>query len=780
MGRGELANRIRRELQKRADAILFAMGIDPTCDETPRKENRAGSFFFQSEDIPRRMELLRKRIPHQVETITKRAEKICRHRFDLLGYEDLDYGREIDWHSDRVHGKRAPRELWFKIRYLDFASVGDAKVTWELNRHQHLVTLAKAYRLTQDFRFASELIAQWRHWRRENPYPRGINWASSLEVAFRSLSWLWVNFLLEGTPAITPEFREEWLRSIALSGRHIELYLSTYFSPNTHLLGEAVALFFIGTLCPQLRSASRWKQRGWQIVLQESERQVRPDGFYFEQSTHYHIYALDFLLHAGVLASLNDMPFPPEYDRRLVQMLDALAVLCRAGAPPRWGDDDGGRVFDPLRNRAEHLSDPLATGAVLFGRGDYKFLADGLREETLWLLGEQGVVEFDRIESRQPNMDSAVLPNSGLYVMSSTERKLQAVIDAGPQGALRAGHGHADALSLTVHAEDRELLGDPGTCEYVGAGTERDQFRGTAAHNTLQLDGRNQSEPQGPFAWQRLTKTTAESWISGQTFDLFVGSHDGYSSPENTTIHRRWVFFRKPKFWLVRDLMLGAGTHQLDLRWHLNSELSSFEPAEGRFFFSGKGNGIALFPAAGHSWSNTEELGPWSAAYGRKEQAPEVRFTSVTTLPAEFATLLAPIGALPGDADAQYRLRKVSTSPGMSAYRFIDNQEEHCFIFAQDKSWVFDEWKSDAEFVYRCSSDGKLNLLVFCNGTHAEFGGSRIISSPRRVIRCEIFYSHGKMQVNCSEDDLLISREWLSKSFETGETVPEGSNGVDL
>ena len=334
----------------------------------------------------------------------------------------------------------------------------------------------------------------------------GINWASSLEVAFRSLSWIWVYFLLEETPAMTPEFRQQWLRAMALNGRHIERYLSTYFSPNTHLLGEAVALFFIGTLCPELRSSSRWKKKGWDIVLRESQHQVRPDGFYFEQSTYYHVYALDFLLHAGVLASLNNMPFPPDYQRRLEQMLDALALLCRAGSPPRWGDDDGGRVFDAQRNRAEHLSDPLATGAVLFGRGDFKFLAGGLREETLWLLGEKGASEFDRLEAKQPAMSSAALPETGMYVMSCAEGKLQAVIDAGPQGALAAGHGHADALSLTLHAGGRELLGDPGTFEYVGSDGQRDHFRGTAAHNTLQLDGRDQSIPKGPFAWDRLTE----------------------------------------------------------------------------------------------------------------------------------------------------------------------------------------------------------------------------------------------------------------------------------
>jgi hypothetical protein len=776
MDRTEIAERIRQELHKRADAISFGLGIDPSRDEVRLSECGSGRFFFSGEDIPRWVNLLRERMPQQADAITRHAEKICRHRFELLGYEDLDYGRVIDWHLDRVHGKRAPNDLWFNVRYLDFAAVGDAKVTWELNRHQHLVTLAKAYRLAKDNRFATELIDQWRHWQTENPYPRGINWASSLEVAFRSLSWLWVYFLLEGTPARTPEFREQWLRAIALSGRHIELYLSTYFSPNTHLLGEAVALFFIGTLCPELRSSARWRQRGWETVLRESERQVRPDGFYFEQSTYYHVYALDLLLHSRVLAALNEMPFPAEFDRRLEQMLDVLAVLCRAGAPTRWGDDDGGRLFDPQRNRAEHLPDPLSTGAVLFGRGDFKFLTGEPREETLWLLGEQGVAEFDRIEAKEPSMNSLALPEAGLYVMSCNERKLQAIIDAGPPGALAGGHGHADALSLTLHADGRELIGDPGTYEYVSAGTDRDWFRGTAAHNTLQLDGRNQSEPNGPFSWKGLANVKAEHWISGGTFDLFVGSHDGYSQRENPAIHRRWVFFRKPRFWLVRDLMLGTGKHQLDLRWHFTPDLFSSRPAEWRFISPGKRGGIALFSAAEENWSETVGQIAWSSAYGMKEPASEVRFTTATTLPAELATLVAPIGISSEDADPQARLMLDSSSPAMSVYRFISNGEEHWFIFANEKKWTVREWQSDAEFVYCCSANGKLKLLVFCNGTYVEFRGDRIVSSPRSVVRCEISCFNGKAQVACSEDGIQVSQEQISKLFEAGEPIPQASD----
>ena len=778
MGGAELADRIRQSAQKHVDALIFSLGIDPTHGAIRPVEARARRFFFKSADVPTYLKLLRQRMPQQTEAIIQSADRICTHRFDLLGYQDLDYGRAIDWHLDAVHGKRAPRDLWFKIRYLDFASVGDAKVPWELNRHQHLVTLAKAYRFTDDDRFAVELIAQWRHWQKENPYPRGINWASSLEVAFRSLSWLWVYFLLEGTPAMTPEFHAEWLRAMGLSGRHIELYLSTYFSPNTHLLGEAVALFFIGTLCSDFRSSARWKRQGWEIVLRESERQVRQDGFYFEQSTHYHVYALDLLLHTAVLASLNNMPFPPEYYRRLEQMLDALGTLCGTGSPPRWGDDDGGRVFDPRRNRAEHLSDPLATGSVLFGRGDFKFLAGGLREETLWLLGEQGAAEFDRIDAKPPYTNSTSLRETGLYVMSCSYRKLRAVIDAGPQGALEAGHGHADALSLILHAEGHELLGDPGTYAYVSAGAERDQFRGTASHNTIQVDRRSQSIPRGPFGWERLTKTVAESWITGQTFDLFVGSHDGYAFPSNSVVHRRYVFFRKPKLWLVRDLMLGNGKHQVDIHWHVNPELSASNTVEGCSTFSGKGGGIRLFSAEGQTCFKTVEQGTWSAAYGTDQPAQVVRFTNVTPFPAEFATLLAPISSHE-EVDTPAKLRQVFRSPGVSAYRFNDHQEDHCFLFARDSIWTFDEWKSDAEFLYSCSTEGKLTLLVFCNGTYLEFYRRKIVFSHKRVSRCEIMYSEGKMRMICPEKDVLVSEEGISKAFDPRSAVSRESGEVN-
>src|SRR6266849_9461821 len=216
MNRQELMDRTHEELGKRCDALRYHLGSNFTINHLKLQPRTSSKFFFGSADVPSLTMRLRERLPQETAQIVERAERICQHRFDLLGYEELDYGADIDWHCDRVHGKRAPRKLWFKIPYLDFAEVGDSKVTWELNRHQHFVTLAKAYRLTGDETFVREMLRQWQHWHSENPYPVGINWTSGLEVAFRTLSWFWMYFLLANSPALPSDFHEQWLCAQAL------------------------------------------------------------------------------------------------------------------------------------------------------------------------------------------------------------------------------------------------------------------------------------------------------------------------------------------------------------------------------------------------------------------------------------------------------------------------------------------------------------------------------------------------------------------------------------
>src|SRR3989475_1586735 len=419
MGWDELKTRGEQGFYKRFDLAQYRMGLSRLSDGVAG-HNGWGAFFFSLDQIPSRVSLLQKYLPAEVEQIIHEADDICRHRFRLLGYQNLDYGSQIDWHRDVVHGKRAPLKPWFKINFLNFEEVGDHKIIWELNRHQHLVTLAKAWRLTHRECYVTELLAQWSSWRSANPYPLGINWGSSLEVAFRSISWLWVYYLLADCPLLPPDFGPVLSQGLALNGTYIERYLSTYFSPNTHLLGEAVALLMIGTFGPQLQFASRWRDKGWRIVLKEAERQVRADGMHFEQSLYYHVYALDFFFHARLAATQNGWKIPAQFDRILEKMLGVLAAVSQTGPPHGFGDDDGGRVFNPRRNRAEHLTDPLAIGAIIFQRNEIKAAAT-LTEEAIWLLGERAVSVLCEAPRKPQDLRSRSFEASGIYLMASSQ-----------------------------------------------------------------------------------------------------------------------------------------------------------------------------------------------------------------------------------------------------------------------------------------------------------------------------------------------------------------------
>lgn len=488
------------------------------------------------------------------EDVLALAEQIRRHRFPILGLT-IETGPEIPWRRDHISGVETGTGYFRRIPYLDSRRSGDHKVIWELNRHQHLVLAAQAFCFTGDAAYLGEIRAQLESWFAANPYNRGINWRSALEVAFRALSWIWT-YHLAGEKTIV-EFRMKWLRQLYQHGCHLENNLSFYFSPNTHLLGEALALHALGQFFTGVPRAARWEQLGARVMREQMERQVHADGSHFEQSTYYHLYATDmFLLHA-ILAKPDR-----EYMNKLEKMAEYLhAVMGPSRILPFLGDDDGGRLFHPYGERCAFGRASMATASAVLDGEHWQWNTADLHPQAVWWLGA-GVLDRKPGEGK---WESRLFSDAGVAVM--TRDANQVIFDAGGFGPWGAGHSHADALSIVVRAGDEEILIDPGTCTYVGEQKWRDWFRGTEAHNTVRVDGLDQATAAGPFRWMNHPEVTILSWKTNGKRDALEAEcrYRGFT-------HRRSVEFQKPDAVLIIDEIDGPpGEHDVEQLWHLGS-----------------------------------------------------------------------------------------------------------------------------------------------------------------------------------------------------------------
>lgn len=620
-----------------------------------RFRGAAPRHFFDgaaSEETP---SLIAQYAPDAVDQAVAAAEVVCRRRFDLLGYRGLFFGDPMDWHLDPISGRRAPLVHWSRLDPLDPGAVGDMKVVWELNRHQWLVHLGQAYRATGDERYARMFAASVREWMEANPPGRGINWASSLEVALRLISWCWAVVLFRRSEALSPELFAGMVSGIWTHARHVERYLSYYFSPNTHLTGEALGLFYAGCLLPELRPAGRWRRLGARILVNAIDRQVAPDGVHFEQSTCYQRYTVEIYLHFLILAALNGVEVPKGVGDRVQQMLDFLLTIRRPdGWLPEIGDADGGSV-PPLAARAlEDVRGVFSAAAAFFGRSDYAWAAGGLAPEALWLLGPSAKETFETLRPAPPaGAPSRLFAHGGYAVMRSgwESDAHHLIFDVGPLGCPVSGaHGHADLLSIQCSAFGKPFLTDPGTYGYTAEPAWRDFFRGTAAHSTVLVDGVGQAIPAGPFRWQARPGARLTRWASTEAFDFADASHDAYSRLAEPVTHRRRVVFVKPRYWVLVDDLEGQGEHSVELRFQFGPMDVTVDPALWARACAAGGHGLLIRPFATaplkgeiHDGEISPIQGWVSPAYGQRRPAPLLVYSAVARLPLRVLTLLLPV-----------------------------------------------------------------------------------------------------------------------------------------
>ncbi len=691
MSLGEVAERGRQGASKWLDRLAgdrsgaltaIVRGPAPTEAEVglaaARFRENAAARFFAGAQARETADLLAARLPGAHRDIIARANAICARRVDLLGYEHVAIDERPDWHRDFVLGRRAPLLHWSRLDPLDAETVGDSKVIWELNRHQWVVTLAQAYWLTDDARYAEEAADVLDDWAEANPYGMGINWASSLEAAYRVIAWCWTMVLLRDTAAFSERELPRFIRGVATHAAHVERYLSYYFSPNTHLTGEALGLFYAGVLFQELPAAARWRSIGLDILVAESRRQIHPDGLHFEQATCYHRYTVDIYLHLLILAERNGLQVPAELRDRVERLLEAMLVLqAPDGSLPEIGDADGGRLLPLARRHPADQRDAFAVGAALFRRSDFAWAARGLAPEVLWLCGAPGVDRLAALPAKPPDLGLAQYLPDGGYIVLRTGWEADAhqlIFDVGPLGCPISGaHGHADLLSVQCAAFGERYLVDAGTYCYTPQPAWRTHFRSSGAHSTVMVDQQSQAVPVGPFHWRSRPSATLRQWTTAERFDLADAEHVGYDRLSDPVRHRRRVMFVRPHGWVIVDDLYGHDEHRLDVRFQFAPVSVRLGPdgwvaAHGR-----RGDGLWLGTFSNVVLSSAVRCGEddpiegWiSDRYGVRQPAPVVIYSVRAGLPRRLVTIIAPALQLTRVPEVEWRRSEAGELIGVS------------------------------------------------------------------------------------------------------------------
>lgn len=647
LGPAGVAFRIRWELWLRS-GLLARTERAPAPLASPDEAGAAllgRSPFAPAEGVRR---ALTDRIPASaMAALGARAAAAAQGRVRCFGRWSGDFGEPIDWHLNPVSGLRwSPGAHWSEA-LRDTGRAGDVKLTWEVGRFPQAYDLARAsvFGAMAPEAAGAALASQIEAFVRENPYGRGVHWASGQEIVVRLVAWLFAASALRGEPrvrAVLPSVA----RHLGEGGIHLERYLdyARKAVTNNHLVSEAFGLYLAGTLLPAAPRAPRWKALGLELLTEQADRQVYPDGGYLMHSHNYHRAALQPYLLALALRRAEGEPVPRAWLAAMERSLDLLAAFQFPGDGrlPNYGSNDGAL---PLVLSSCDYSDfrPFLQALSLATRGERIYGPGPWDEEAAWLLGP-AILEAPLRSRRRASVSH---PRAGLHLLQGRAPDTFASFRC---GTLRDRFAQIDMLHLDVLWRGENVLVDAGTYLYNGPPEWLRHFTGGASHNTVTVDGHDQMVHHRRFKLLYWTRARLLRFEDAGTYALAEGEHDGFRRYAGRCVHRRSVLHAKDDLWVVVDRIAGAGSHAARLHWLAGPYAHRYAAADGRLTLDTPAGPFTVTvldrgarPLAGEVVAGAEAppRGWLSRYYAEKDPAPSLAVVLREELPVELVTVLS-------------------------------------------------------------------------------------------------------------------------------------------
>lgn len=453
----------------------------------------------------------------------------------LLGGYDYELYKK-QWNAGFQTKNKWPEQFSYMLEYKQRDDIGDARTNWELNRHFQFALLAKNYAASRDIKYLTEFKNLFEDWNAKNPFLWGIAWTSVMEVAIRCSNWCFAWCFLRKTDA--PEDLLIQLQNGILNMTdYITNHYSRYSSANNHLIVEAFAIGQTGVLCDYYL----WIKLAVDILTRELPLQNYSDGINKELSLHYQSFYMEAMGLMMRILIKNNIEVPGTWRSMLEKMCTYVAdCMGDYGETIIFGDDDEGKILD-LQGGLNHYQYVLGMFSMMLDKQYVKL--KGLDCENLrWLFSADERSAAQNKPLYSPPL-SACYKEGGNTILRSENHKILIGIDHAALGfGSIAAHGHADALSFQVFIEGQPVFVDPGTYIYHCDLDSRNAFRKTENHNTVCIDGKDQSEMLGTFLWGRKAKAFLEGFSEYDSNVKLVTSHNGY---DQINIQRTFCFNKK-------------------------------------------------------------------------------------------------------------------------------------------------------------------------------------------------------------------------------------------
>ncbi|ESS67574.1 heparinase II/III-like protein [Methyloglobulus morosus KoM1] len=485
-----------------------------------------------------------------------------------------------------------------------------------LHKFYYLKDLAGAYDYTQDERYAQKWVSLIDSWITQVP----DGFIDSQVTGRRLQQWLlsYFTFVQQWrSPSVTADFFGRFIRSINSQTHHLCRHLTP---EGNHRTLELYAIFLVAVTFPELNSAKGFLEFSKQKLLENIRQDLLPDGVHRELSTDYHHTVLKNYLRFRGLSMLNDIALPAACDALLKQAIKFSYYVHKPdGFIPAINDGDCNSYLPLLKKALYYYPD--------------EHLAYVITQ------GEKGVPPMQR---------SCGFDDSGYYVLRSDwsmkpyNEALYLFFDCAPLGF--GSHGHYDALNFEMAAFGHSLIVDPGRYTYSEFSEDginwRHYFKGGSAHNTVVVDGLDQT----PYRCGRPTdpepQVTLKQFVSTSGFDFLQGQVATHQYP---VIHERTIFFLPPEYWIVTDRLTAEDNHNYDLYFHLSNRAQdqSNWVSNDVCHVIHSPNLLIAQPYCPDTKVIIEQAYV-SPEYGVKHPAPVVRFSKLHARTTAFHTVLCP------------------------------------------------------------------------------------------------------------------------------------------